>query len=403
MYFDRAEVRVGVAPRRGQAPPHRDAHVGTLVVMDRIASIQFGQRESPIWLQLKWRLSRSVVPRAEAELGNRYEDVGLKTGSAKELQVKNLRGLAQEMSRWLQGDGAVTTCTGTSSIGAAGATIWDLNPSVEKSSAAIHIKFSSDLLRCGSDTVVVASDASDSDSDSDDDSSLHQRGSKRGAPEESGSSAAAAAVVDDASSSSSSSEPAQKKVKPEAAEREQIRFFRETDPAFGFLSNFHVHKTPIVYEHKEYRTAEALYQALKFLQDDSNKANLDLAEAIRTQNTPYQSKIIAGGRSGRYKWQQALAGQHATFVRAGAKFPDDWHERRLDVMSEVLALKFEQDEECAERLLDTGDAALIEASPFDSFWGVGRDGRGENRLGMMLEQIRTITECRLRPDDDGES
>ncbi len=39
-------------------------------------------------------------------------------------------------------------------------------------------------------------------------------------------------------------------------------------------------------------------------------------------------------------------------------------------------------------LLDTGDAALIEASPYDHFWDCGASGTGLNMLGTILMETR---------------
>jgi N-glycosidase YbiA len=44
--------------------------------------------------------------------------------------------------------------------------------------------------------------------------------------------------------------------------------------------------------------------------------------------------------------------------------------------------------ELRELLLGTGDRPLVEASPFDSYWGCGRSGKGKNRLGELLMQAR---------------
>jgi N-glycosidase YbiA len=39
-------------------------------------------------------------------------------------------------------------------------------------------------------------------------------------------------------------------------------------------------------------------------------------------------------------------------------------------------------------LLATGDEDLAEANPADSYWGIGRDGEGLNRLGQIMVRIR---------------
>jgi ribA/ribD-fused uncharacterized protein len=45
--------------------------------------------------------------------------------------------------------------------------------------------------------------------------------------------------------------------------------------------------------------------------------------------------------------------------------------------------------EVASALLKTGDKTIVENSQYDYYWGCGRDGRGENRYGKILMDIRT--------------
>jgi N-glycosidase YbiA len=42
----------------------------------------------------------------------------------------------------------------------------------------------------------------------------------------------------------------------------------------------------------------------------------------------------------------------------------------------------------ARRLLDTGDAVLVERTAHDAYWGDGGDGSGQNRLGALLMRLR---------------
>lgn len=57
-------------------------------------------------------------------------------------------------------------------------------------------------------------------------------------------------------------------------------------------------------------------------------------------------------------------------------------------MKEVLILKFTQNKECRNLLLSTGDSILEEASPYDMFWGTGKNKKGENHLGKLLMETR---------------
>lgn len=76
-----------------------------------------------------------------------------------------------------------------------------------------------------------------------------------------------------------------------------------------------------------------------------------------------------------------------------------WQRHRFAIVERGNAAKFGQDETLAGYLRSTGDAVLVEASPDDRVWGVGRaiddpaaaDPRrwdGENLLGFALMRVR---------------
>lgn len=72
---------------------------------------------------------------------------------------------------------------------------------------------------------------------------------------------------------------------------------------------------------------------------------------------------------------------------------EDWDEVKLEVMYEVLQLKF-LDERLCQLLLDTGDAKLIEGNNWgDTFWGVC-NGHGSNYLGQLLMLLRSELSAR---------
>lgn len=57
-------------------------------------------------------------------------------------------------------------------------------------------------------------------------------------------------------------------------------------------------------------------------------------------------------------------------------------------MKLVLRVKFSQHTHLMQMLIDTGSAQLVEDSPHDAYWGIGRDGTGQNKLGLLLQEIR---------------
>lgn len=66
----------------------------------------------------------------------------------------------------------------------------------------------------------------------------------------------------------------------------------------------------------------------------------------------------------------------------------DWLKVRDDVMRKAVLRKFQFNPEIRAVLLTTGDALLVENSPVDNYWGCGADGKGQNRLGQILMEVR---------------
>ena len=110
-------------------------------------------------------------------------------------------------------------------------------------------------------------------------------------------------------------------------------------------------------------TVEHYFQAQKFVLP----AGAEHRERIRSAASAKQAKAL--GRSRAYAIQP------------------DWDVIREDVMRHALRRKFEH-RELRALLLSTGNRPLIEASPFDRYWGAGRDGTGRNRLGVLLMELR---------------
>lgn len=76
-----------------------------------------------------------------------------------------------------------------------------------------------------------------------------------------------------------------------------------------------------------------------------------------------------------------------------------WNAVRFEKMYEAVKAKFSGNPYLLKYLLSTGDKVLVEASPFDTIWGVGLDllsddvsdeskWRGQNLLGKVLMKVR---------------
>ena len=70
------------------------------------------------------------------------------------------------------------------------------------------------------------------------------------------------------------------------------------------------------------------------------------------------------------------------------KLRNDWEEIKDKVMYEIVLNKFLQNEDIRDKLLKTGEEKLEEGNTWnDYYWGVC-NGRGKNKLGKILMQVR---------------
>lgn len=76
-----------------------------------------------------------------------------------------------------------------------------------------------------------------------------------------------------------------------------------------------------------------------------------------------------------------------------------WDAVNMDIVFRANAARYQNDEQFWEMLRHTGDRLIVEASPYDTVWGIGLDvdhpdafnkvaWRGENRLGRVLTSVR---------------
>jgi ribA/ribD-fused uncharacterized protein len=137
-----------------------------------------------------------------------------------------------------------------------------------------------------------------------------------------------------------------------------IRFYKTKDE-YGCFSNFSKH--PIELKGYTWPTTEHYYQAQKF------------------EGTDHETEI----RLAKSAWVAAKQGRERH-----RPLRDDWESIKEQVMYDALMAKFTQNEDAKQVLLSTGDNTLIEDSPVDWYWGCGANGKGKNRLGILLMRLR---------------
>ncbi|MCB9638025.1 MAG: NADAR family protein [Myxococcales bacterium] len=138
-------------------------------------------------------------------------------------------------------------------------------------------------------------------------------------------------------------------------------YFYSPRGKYGCFSNFSKHSVDL--DGRVWPTSEHYFQAQKFV-------GTAYTERIRRAKTPSEAKKLA--------W------------KSDAPFRGDWDDVRDDVMRRVVMCKFSSHEDLRDILLSTGEEELIEKAPNDAYWGCGADGTGENKLGKILMEIRTL-------------
>jgi len=137
-----------------------------------------------------------------------------------------------------------------------------------------------------------------------------------------------------------------------AASRIEIRFFSWTNPTYRCFSNFY--PAQFWLDGKIWATSEHYYQAMK-------STDPAMQDYIRTCGKPSVAKEMGG-----------------------MTHNPNWDAMKDGVMRKCLRAKFMANLDIKEKLLGTGDALLIEASPGDFYWGEGSTKTGKNRLGVLL-------------------
>lgn len=137
-------------------------------------------------------------------------------------------------------------------------------------------------------------------------------------------------------------------------------YFYTPNQAYGEFSNFSKHG--VEFDGKWWSTVEHYFQAQKFYDE------------------PYRERIR---RAQSAKMAANLGRTRAVPIR------EDWEQVKDEVMLRAVRNKFNCHRALAERLLGTGSEALVENAPGDYYWGCGADGSGLNRLGLILQQVRS--------------
>lgn len=151
-----------------------------------------------------------------------------------------------------------------------------------------------------------------------------------------------------------------------------IKFFRP-EGQYGFLSNWY--DSTFIINNVSFANIEQYMMYMKALTFQDHEKQ----QSILLTNDP---KII-----------KALGREVKNY--------DDtiWNGIRQLIVYQALKQKFNQNDDIRDKLLNTENAILAEASPFDRIWGIGlsvndpksniiEEWKGQNLLGFTLMQVR---------------
>lgn len=143
------------------------------------------------------------------------------------------------------------------------------------------------------------------------------------------------------------------------------------DGEYFFLSNFY--EAPTKFRMPSYEitmpTGEHAFQAAKMhaMKNRDEKVREDYVRRMAEAPTPAKAKYLG---------------------RSVDIHPDSWEDVRVECMREVVFQKFLQHPDLRTSLLKTYDAMLVEGNDWnDKFWG-RVDGKGYNKLGVILMEVR---------------
>lgn len=147
--------------------------------------------------------------------------------------------------------------------------------------------------------------------------------------------------------------------------------FTKVKLPYGWMGN--MAPFPLVYLDKEWRTSEALFQAMRFAPDNQ------VRELIRNEKSPMSAKMVA----------HKYADQMIVMPRS---------DEDVAQMGDCIVLKIGQHPKLEQELLATGDAMIIEdcsnrQNESGLFWGAARTDTGwtgDNKLGNLWMSCRGI-------------
>ena len=139
-----------------------------------------------------------------------------------------------------------------------------------------------------------------------------------------------------------------------------IMFHKRGEPYYEFNTSY---PAPITIKGKTYASCENYVLAQKY-------AGTALEERIQKCTDAHSAQSLC---------RQSSVSHHY-----------NWDMIRDTAMDQALHAKFTQHEDLRQLLLRTEPRNIVYHIMSDEYWGDGQDGEGQNQLGKMLMQLRSV-------------
>lgn len=159
-------------------------------------------------------------------------------------------------------------------------------------------------------------------------------------------------------------------------------FYDNLDNEYKVFSNYSSY--PVNIDDEEWPTSEHYYHS-KFSSEDTNDDDTSwYKNIIKNCSTANKSKQLGNQKSGRYG--------ETTIINTKNDIIDESKSRCIifknRIMYRVIKEKINQHPKIKDILLNTENSVIREASPYDFYWGMGKNNTGKNMLGNIFMKIR---------------
>ena len=163
-------------------------------------------------------------------------------------------------------------------------------------------------------------------------------------------------------------------------------YFHSKSKEYNEFSNFY--ESEFTIDGITWPTVEHYFQAQKF--NDPIYQNY-----IRLASTPRKAMLL-GKQQKHFRYMTSKIHPHLCLESINdiiiqykhLPLKSNWEIIKDDVMLKAIYAKFSQNESLKKLLLDTEPRKLYESTKNDSYWGIGKDGNGKNKLGQILMKVR---------------